>query len=67
MERNERTILRIRCSKKNYRRFKRLSVDFDDYEQTLEALLMLHEQYGTPLMDVETGLSKYKVTKPMET
>ena len=63
MERNERTILRVRCSKKTYRRFKKLSVDFDDYEQTLESLLTLHELYGVPLINHEDGPSKYIVTK----
>ena len=46
-----------------YRRFKKLSVDFDDYEQTLDSLLALHELYGTSLINRENSPSKYIVTK----
>jgi hypothetical protein len=39
-----RTILRIRCSRELFRRFKKLAVDYDNYENALEALINIYER-----------------------
>jgi len=39
-----RTILRIRCSRELFRRFKKLAVDYDNYENALEALINVYER-----------------------
>lgn len=65
MERNERVILRIRCSKTLFRQFKKISIDFDDYESALQALLILYDKYSDmvpQLQDSKKQLGKYVLT-----
>jgi len=45
MESDQRSILRIRCYKKVYREFKKIAVDYDDYEEALEVLIDVYKKY----------------------
>ena len=46
MESSERTILRIRCSKALFRRFKKVAADFKDYEEALEQIMGFYVEYA---------------------
>ena len=43
MESKSRAILRIRCERELFRRFKKLAVDFESYEDALKELLNFYE------------------------
>ncbi len=47
------TILRIRCKKKTFLNFKRIAVDYENYEETLETIIMNHlkQIQATPLQN----------------
>ena len=42
---SDRTTLRIRCGRNNFKKFKRIAADYDDYEKTLEMLMEAYEKY----------------------
>lgn len=42
---NSPEILRIRCKRKNFLTFKRIAVDYDNYEQALEQIMLNHVKY----------------------
>lgn len=42
---DQRSILRIRCYKKVYREFKKIAVDYEDYEEALEILIDVYKRY----------------------
>ncbi len=50
------TILRIRCKKRTFRNFKRIAVDYENYEETLETIMLNHlkQIQSTPLQN-KTG------------
>lgn len=39
-------ILRIRCKRSTFRQFKKLAVDFTNYEETLIKLMAEYERFG---------------------
>ena len=39
------TILRIRCKKRTFLNFKRIAVDYENYEKALETIMMNHLEY----------------------
>jgi hypothetical protein len=61
-----RTILRIRCSRELFRRFKKLAVDYDNYENALEALIHVYErsiELHPELIMTKKKPGKYVVTE----
>jgi len=43
---SERTILRIRCSKVLFRRFKKVAADFKDYEEALDQIMDFYAKHA---------------------
>lgn len=39
-------MIRIRCRRSIFRRFKKIAVDFDDYEEALVKLMDVFERFG---------------------
>lgn len=48
MQNDERTTLKIRCSKELFRKFKRIAADYDTYEKALVAIIKHHKRYSEP-------------------
>lgn len=59
-EPTERTILRIRCSKQLFRKFKKIAADYDNYELTLDFLLTCHEKYGVIIQNEKNRITAGK-------
>ena len=56
------TILRIRCKKRTFLNFKRLAVDYENYEEALETMMVNHlkQIQSTPLPNRTGATGTYR-------
>jgi len=56
------TILRIRCKNKTFLNFKRIAVDYKNYEEALETIMANHliQVQSTPLQNKNNSFGTYR-------
>lgn len=56
------TTLRIRCKRKTFLNFKRLAVEYENYEEALETIMLNHfkQIQSTPLQNKTDGTGTYR-------
>lgn len=56
------TILRIRCKNKTFTNFKRIAVDYKNYEEALEVIMVNHliQVQATPLQNKNNNIGTYR-------